>query len=61
MAVGRTDPTARVIFLLIRDNLPPGLVESAIERARAVQREVPDSTLGALACELAEKIDALVD
>lgn len=55
------DPTARVIFLLIRDNLPPGVVERAIESARAVQKEVPDSGIGRLACELADKVHALVD
>lgn len=53
------DPVARVLFLLIRDELPAGQVTRAIERARAVQKEVPEGAMGALACELAERIVAL--
>lgn len=53
------NPTARVLFRLLRDNVPAGVVDRAIEHARLVQKEVPDSALGALACELAEKIAAL--
>lgn len=53
------DPLARVLFLLIRDDLPPGQVERAIERARLVQKHVPDSGIGRLASELADKITAL--
>lgn len=55
------DPTARVVFLLIRDHLPAGALERAIEAARAVQKEVPESGVGALALELADRIAALVD
>lgn len=50
--------TARVLFRLLRDNLPAGVVDSAIEHAR-IQKDVPDTALGHLACELADKIDAL--
>lgn len=53
------NPTARVLFRLLRDNLPVGVVDQAIEHARVVQKEVPDTALGHLACELAEKIDNL--
>lgn len=53
------DPTARVLFLLIRDNLPVGLVEQAIERARSVLKEVPPGSVGDIACELAERIAVL--
>jgi hypothetical protein len=59
MPVDSHDPTARVFFLLIRDNIPPGVIESAIERARAIQKEVPDSGIGRLASILAEEVQAL--
>ena len=55
----RHDPLARVLFSVLRDDLPVGTVERAIERARVVQKEVPDGPLGALACELAERITGL--
>lgn len=51
--------TARVLFTLLRDNLPAGVVDQAIEHARLVQMEVPETALGQLACELAEKIESL--
>lgn len=54
-----TDPVARVLFVLLRDNLPIGVIESAIERARAVQKEVPPSGAGLAACELADAIALL--
>lgn len=51
--------TARVLFRLLRDNVPVGVVEQAIEHVRLVQKEVPDSALGRLACEMAERIEAV--
>lgn len=53
------DPLARVLFLLLRDHLPVGEVERAIERTRLILREVPDSPSGAVALDLAERIRRL--
>jgi hypothetical protein len=54
-----TDPLARVIFVLTRDDIPIGPLLHAIERARLGLGEVPDNPHGALARELADRIRSL--
>lgn len=55
------DPIARVLFVLLRDEVPYGKIEMAIERARSVQKSVPPGGAGLLACELADQVHALVN
>jgi hypothetical protein len=55
------DPVARLLYLLLRDHLPFGALDEAIERVRSHQRVVPAGAPGLMACEAAQRIRTLVN